>query len=178
MKHFLAVPALALFAATAMAQTDTTTGVATGTDAAAGSGETFGTNWSLSVGTTFFTDGENGTLRPIEELTSGWQSLPQEDRDMITADCQAFETAHGDAAAAGSTDTTGAAATDGTAGTTAGTDAGTTTTGTVDTGTADAGTADTSMTDTGTAAGRTDTSQPVGYDMAEMQAICDAVGQL
>lgn len=162
MKHFLAVPALALFAATAMAQTDTTTGVATGTDATAGSGETFGTNWSLSVGTTFFTDGENGTLRPSEELASGWQSLSQEDRDMITADCQTFEAAHGDAAAAGSTDTTGTAATDGTADMTAGTDTGTATTDT---------------TDTGTAAGGTDTSMAVGYDMAEMQAICEAVGQ-
>ena len=120
----LAVPALALLAVGAYAQTDTTTGVTTGTDtgttldtttgaatdaatgAATGmdSSSEFGTNWPLSVGTTFFTDAETGTLRTTEEITSGWQSLSQEDRDMIKADCVTFMAAHGDASTGASTD--------------------------------------------------------------------------
>jgi hypothetical protein len=149
MKHlFLALPAIVLVAAAAAAQTETTTGVATGADAAVGSGETFGTNWSLSVGTTFFTDGENRTLRSAEDITTGWQSLPQEDRDMIMADCQAFLAAHGEAATEGSTEATG----------------------TADTAAPDTGAAATAETDSALA-------MTAGYDIAEMQSICDAVEQ-
>ncbi len=99
MKFVFALPALALafVTATAVAQTSTGTGASTGVDAT-GAGQAFGTNWSLSVGTTFFTDGENRTLRSREEIASGWQSLSKEDRDMIAADCLVFQGAHGGAA--------------------------------------------------------------------------------
>lgn len=171
MKHvILAVPVMLLSVA-AIAQTEaiTTEGV---TGDAAASGE-FGTSWPLSIGTTFFGDADSATLRSTEELAKGWQSLSPEDQAMVRADCEAFLAAHGDgsadasAGASASTDTTasaGAAATDTTASGTAATD--TTATGTASTD-ADAS--------TGTDAA---TTAPAGYDMAEMKAICEAVGSL
>jgi hypothetical protein len=179
----LAVPATLILATAGFAQTTTT--------------EEFGTKWPLSVGTTFLTDDTNATLRPTEELTKGWQSLSPEDQTMIRSDCDVFMAAHGDAAAsgdasttAGSTDTTGTASTDTTTGsastdTATGTDTGTdtgTATGTdttTGTDTAQTGTASTDTTATGTTAtGDAATTAPVGYDMAEMKAICEAVGGL
>lgn len=159
MKHvMLAVPATLLFAAAAFAQTDTTTGTdaTTATTAAGTSGEKFGTNWPLSVGTTFFTDADSTALRPTEEVTKGWQSLSPEDQTMIKTDCEAFMAVHG---GAGDTATTGTAtdpATDGTAST-------------------DMSATGTASSDAGTDAA---TSAPAGYDMAEMKAICGAVGAL
>lgn len=187
MKHFMfALPAVAMVAGAALAQTDTTTGTGTETGATTGmstdaTGGMYGTNWPLSVGTTFFTDADSATLRATDEVTAGWQSLSQEDRDMIKADCTTFMAAHGDAAMEGSasTDAASGTATDtsttGDAATTAtGTDAATTATGT------DAATTGTSGTDT--AATTTDagaaTTAAAGYDMAEMKAICEAVETL
>jgi hypothetical protein len=114
----------------------------------------FGTNWPLSVGTTFFNEGDTTTLRDSSELSSGWQSLSQEDRDMIVADCELFMVAHGGASgtATTSTDTsaTGTAAVEspatGDATTSAGTDAATT--------------------------------AATGYTMPQMLAICSAVNGL
>lgn len=181
MKHVMfAAPLTAMIAAAALAQTDTTvgatvdaatgatTGAAVGTEASVDAGasvDTFGTNWPLSVGTTFFTDGDSATLRTTEEIGAGWQSLSQEDRDMIKADCEAFMAAHSDAAADSSASGTttegasGAAATDTTTSGTAATDA-----GTVE--------AETS------AATDAATTAPAGYDMAEMRAICEAALKL
>lgn len=111
----------------------------------------FGTNWPLSVGTTFFTEGESSTLRDTGEISNGWQSLSQEDRDMIVADCELFMVAHGGGAdTAASTTTTGTAAVEspatGDATTSAGTDAA--------------------------------TIAPTGYSMSQMLAICGAVNGL
>lgn len=182
MKHaFLAVPAVALFATGAFAQTDTTVGVTTGTDTgttvdattSAGmeaSSESFGANWPLSVGTTFFTDAESSALRTPEDLSSGWQSLSQEDRDMIKADCVTFMEAHGDTSTEASTSTT--TGTDTTAG--AATDGGTAT----DTATTDTATDTTAGASTGTASTDGTIATAVGYDMTEMKAICEAVGTL
>ncbi|RYE85293.1 MAG: hypothetical protein EOP19_09700, partial [Hyphomicrobiales bacterium] len=126
--------------------TDATTGAATeATGTATGdaggmsaSGE-FGTNWPLSVGTTFFTDADSATLRTTEEVTSGWQSLSPEDQTMIRADCATFTTAHSgtgmDASSGASTD-----ASTGTASTDMSTDTATTDTATTDTATGDAAT--------------------------------------
>jgi hypothetical protein len=167
MKHLIYALPVALFAAAAGAQTEPTTSTEMGV-----SGETFGTSWPLSVGTTFFTDSESGTLRPAEELSSGWQSLSQEDRDMITADCTTFLAMHGDAdastdtAASGTGDAATTTATEGAAasatGSTAATDSG---------DPAAAATSDVAVAGT---EGSTETSA-AGYDMAEMKAICDAV---
>ncbi len=196
MKHlFLAVPAVALFAAGAFAQTDTTTGATTGTDAgatvdatvdtttgattgtSADGSVTFGTNWPLSVGTTFFMDADSGTLRTSDEIGSGWQSLSQEDRDMIKADCLTFMAAHGDAAPTTGADASTGTSTDTTAG--ASTDAGaatdTATTGTATDTTADAATSTDTATGTGTASTEGTIATAVGYDMTEMKAICEAV---
>lgn len=167
MRNFiLAIPAVTLLATTALAQTDTTTeGATMGADT---TGEMFGTSWPLSVGTTFFSDADTAAVRSTEELGQGWQSLSQEDRDMILADCQVFMAAHGDTAAAGaeaSTDGDAAAA-----GTAAATD--TTTAAPAETTTTTTGTD--AATDTTGAA----TTPAPGYDMAQMKAICEAAGTL
>lgn len=168
-----ALPAVTFLAATAFAQTDTTTGSDTSTGTAATTGanaEMFGTNWPLSVGTTFFTDADTPTLRSTEEITSGWQSLSQEDRDMIVADCKTFMAAHGDAAADASASTTETAGSDGATTATEGTAATDTATTAETTGTASTGTADTGAEAATTAA--------AGYDLAEMKTICDATAGL
>jgi hypothetical protein len=158
MKHLIYALPLAFFSAAAGAQTETTP--ATEADA---SGETFGTSWPLSVGSTFLTDDESGTLRPASELSDGWQSLSQEDRDMVTADCTAFLAVHGDAdastdaATAGNSDSAAAATGDATASDNSAEAA--TTTG-------DAAVAG--------AEGSAEVSG-AGYSLAEMKAICEAV---
>jgi hypothetical protein len=166
MKHFMfSIPAVALLAVAASAQTDTTT-TGTAADAStAASGEMFGTNWPLSVGTTFFAGSDSAALRGTEEITSGWASLSQEDRDMVIADCKTFTSAHGDAAAGGTAETT--------TGTTA------------ETGKADTATTGTAGMDTAAGADATvttgaesATTVAVGYDMTEMKAICDTVSKL
>lgn len=174
MKHaLLAVPAVALFAVGALAQTDTTTGATVGTETTTevDASTSFGTNWPLSIGTTFFSDAENSTLRTSAEISAGWQSMSQEDRDMIKADCVAFMAEHGDAAAGASTDAATSTGTDASTDTTAGASTDTATTGTATDTTAGAS--------TDTASGTTSTegtiSTAVGYDLTEMKAICEAV---
>jgi hypothetical protein len=193
MKHLmLAVPATLFMATAGIAQTDTTAGAS---GEASASGE-FGTNWPLSVGTTFLTDDTSATVRTPEELSNGWQSLTPEDQTMIRTDCQAFLAAHADAGTSGDTSasdssaaTTGTATTEGATDSTASTDAtaGSTSTETTATDTAQTGTAATGTgTETDTGAASTDTTAtgdaaatvPAGYDMAEMKAICEAVGAL
>lgn len=150
----LALPATLLLAAGATAQSDATATESATPDAVA-AGE-FGTNWPLSVGTTFFTDADSATLRSTEELAKGWQSLSLEDRTMIKVDCQAFLAGHSDA---GTDASAGAMATD--SSTTA-----------ADTGSpTGAAASDGAMTDAAT-------TVPTGYDLAEMKAICEAVGSL
>ena len=142
-----AVPVAVLCAGAALAQTETTTqGDASGTATAGATGEMFGTSWPLSVGTTFFTGADSATLRSADELAKGWQSLSPEDQTMIRTDCEAFLAAHADEAAP----TEGGATAE--AGATA-----------PATGTAGS--------ESGTAA-----TVPAGYNLAEMQAICGAVG--
>jgi hypothetical protein len=174
-RFMLTLPALALSATVALAQTDTTGGT-TGTDAGTGAavgvgagGDKYGTNWPLSVGTTFFTDGESSTLRSAEELSTGWQSLSQEDRDMILADCETFRTDHG-------VDGASAASTEGTAGAASDTGTATATATAEGSGTGDATTA--TGTDAATTTAETGaTSTSAGYDMAQMMAICEAAQQ-
>jgi hypothetical protein len=177
-KLMFALPAMALIATAAVAQTDTT-GNSTGTDSTSAAtdstsattgmnatGQTYGTNWPLSVGTTFFSDETSSSLRGREDLDSGWQSLSQEDRDMIVADCDTFMAIHrGDA-----TDGSGTTSTDGTAGTSTGAST-STSTGTETTATESVATGDATAT-TGVDAA---TSAPTGYDMAQMFMICEAV---
>lgn len=163
MKHaILAMPAVALFSVGAFAQAESGVDVATTTDATAGaeaSGESFGTNWPLSIGTTFFSGADSSTLRTTEDVTTGWQSLSQADRDMVKADCVTFMDAHGNDAASTSTDASTGAETDISAETAA---------------EADAATAP----ETGTAGAEGTISTAVGYDRAEMKAICEAVEKL
>jgi hypothetical protein len=98
MKHvMIALPAAIFLAGATLAQTDTTTGTAATTPAPEAGAATgmFGTNWPLSVGTTFFSGPHSAALRSTEEITSGWQSLSPDDQTMIRADCEAFTAAHG-----------------------------------------------------------------------------------
>lgn len=169
-RALLSLPLLAAAASIAVAQTD-----ATDTPAAADETGMFGTNWPLSVGTTFFADEGTTSLRADGELKSGWTSLSQEDRDMITSDCALFMATHGDMAAGdaadgGATGASGAgdAAASGAAGdgsAEAGSDAA---------GAGDAGAASTGGTGTMTGA-ENGAVATTGYDLAQMKAICGAV---
>jgi hypothetical protein len=119
MKHLmLSVPVALLLGGPLLAQTATdpvtdpatgaatepATGAATGGLSGADSGApTYGTNWSLSVGSTFFTDADRQTMRTPEEIRSAWDSLPQEERDVVLAECERFSA---DTNAQGYTDTT------------------------------------------------------------------------
>jgi hypothetical protein len=98
---------------------------ATASDSESDAG-TFGTNWPLSVGTTFFQEGDSSMLRDQPEITSGWQSLSTEDRDMILADCDTFLAAHGSNSAAATGTATAESPATGDASATSGTDAATT----------------------------------------------------
>ena len=147
-KFILAIPAVTLLSLGAMAQTESGTDATSGTDANA----MFGTNWSLSVGTTFFDAANPGTLRAKEDIQTAWQSLTQEDRDLVVADCRTFMEAHGSAESSGAAVEGGA---------------------TADTSTGGASTDTTAQADATT--GDTGATAPVaGYDMAQMKSICEA----
>ncbi|MEI2808506.1 MULTISPECIES: hypothetical protein [Paracoccaceae] len=47
----------------------------------------FGETWGGTVGTQFFTDDTMGTLRSDDEIRNAWQSMTEEQRAMVTADC-------------------------------------------------------------------------------------------
>ncbi len=162
-QFFIAAPIALLLGSAVTAQTATD---GTATDGAtpitneADTGEmSYGTGWSESIGTTFFTDSERQTLRSQEEITQGWQSLSQEDRDMVTAECDRFSA---ETNAGGNMDTTteGAATTD----------------TTTDTATGTAAT-DTATTTEGSGAEGTATAA-AGYDLNAMMAICPAIQDL
>lgn len=157
MKLFmLAVPAVAALSFGALAQTESGTMATDGSDA----GATFGTGWSSSVGTTFIDNANPGELRSAEDISTGWQSLTQEDRDLVLADCKAFMEAHG-------TETSADAATAG-AGTTATDDASAAASDTAATSSGDVATDTTTQADAGAA------TTNAGYDMVQMKAICEA----
>lgn len=160
MKHLmLAVPVAALFAVPALAETATTDGSIDAEGATGEVGATYGTNWPLSIGSTFFTDAELTTMRSADEISQGWQLLSQEDRDTVLAECERFMTESG---ASGTGD---AAATDAT-----GTETGA--------ATAEGSTAGSGDMSTGAATGDgavADETTVVGYDMNAMMTICPTV---
>lgn len=90
MKNFIiAAPLAVLLGSVAFAQD-----AATGSDSSngvSGSG-VYGESWSQSIGTTFYTDADRTTLRSGEELTQGWSTLSQEDRDVVLAECERYTT--------------------------------------------------------------------------------------
>jgi hypothetical protein len=142
-----ALSASVAWSAVAMAQTDTP----------ATSGDRFGTSWPLSIGTTFFTGEGNATLQTGDELRNGWQSLSQADRDMIEADCQAFNEEHGLSDAEGAGDASVTITNDGVA---------------ADTESSVEGSAEVAD---GTETAPDSSVDEPGYDLVEMRAICDAV---
>lgn len=90
MKRFL----MAVSAATLMSGAAFAAG--TNTDSGTGGAEmeatTYGSNFSQSVGSTFYSDPEMTTMRSADELSTGWTSLSQEDRDMVIAECTRYRT--------------------------------------------------------------------------------------
>lgn len=76
-----------------------------GAEAEAGSGEA----WPSTVGTTFFTDSQMGSLRTPEEVQSGWSSLSADDQARVRQDCATYG---GGASATGTATDTTATATD------------------------------------------------------------------
>lgn len=95
MKPFIIAAPLALVLASGViAQTTATEDPADAT--------VYGTDWSLSVGATFFSDADNKTLRSPEEIAQGWQSLSEDDRNKVIAECERFSAATN---AGGNTDT-------------------------------------------------------------------------
>ncbi len=91
-----------------------------------------GANWPVSVTTVFFSDPERTTLRSADEVRAQWDTLSEEDREVVRRDCTAMTT---DAS------TTGGAASGG---------LNDSATGTAATGTSATGTATDSMTSSGT----------------------------
>jgi hypothetical protein len=161
-----------LAAGSALAQTNTTTNQPEGS----GSGSTYGTDWSSSLGAAMF--GEDGTtMRSVTEIATQWNTLSQDDKDMIRRDCMAYMQATG--TAAGSTGTAGTTTTTtgtGTAATGTGTaSTGTDTTTTTGTGT---GTASTGTASTGTASTGADTGSTLSVSMEQMEQICAATKDL
>lgn len=115
--YLLALPVAALMCGAAFAQTSDTA-----------TGSTYGTTWSETTGSMFYSDPEMTTMRTPEEISTGWSTMSQEDRDSVLAECARYRTDSGTTAAAGTgTADAGAAATTGTAETTTGADATTTT---------------------------------------------------
>jgi predicted Fe-S protein YdhL (DUF1289 family) len=170
-KFIIAAPLALLLGSVAIAQTsnDTSTGPATGDGGMDSS--SYGNNWSQSIGSTFFSDPERTTMRTSEEITSGWQSLSQEDRDLVIAECERYTTESAAIGADGSNLNTS-----GTDDTSSGESA--TTEGATDSASAEGG-ADTGDT-TGPATGDSvvagdSVSTAVGYDMNAMGSICPTV---
>lgn len=114
-------------------------------------GPTYGTDWPSSVGSLFFSDADRKTLRSREEIAQGWQSLSQEERAMVLAECERFSA---ETNAGGHSDTTATGAVG------AGGDA-----AMVGTGDGAAGSGD--ATEVGGAM--------VGYDLNAMMVICPAI---
>lgn len=163
MKRTLITIALAaqLAAVGAYAQTsNTTTGMTSGA-----SSVTFGSDWSMALGSAMF--GEDGTtVRQSTELSTQWNTLSEEDKSMIERDCMVYMQQTGDVtgttgAATGTTDATGTTGSSGTTGATG-------TTGTT-TGSTTGATA-------GTATG--DGSTPMTVTMEQMEQICEATKDL
>lgn len=154
-----------LAAAGAMAQTtDGITGTPSADTAAPLSGS-FGSDWSVSLGTAMF--GESGTgVRPASEIEAQWLTLSEEDRTMLRRDCMVFMQ---EAGTGMTPDATGSNA----AGATADTDA---------TGTGTAGSGMGAMgTDAIGTAGDTPTTGGTGMlnvSAESMEAICAATADL
>jgi hypothetical protein len=127
----------------AFAQTSATT---TGTSGLNAASSTFGHDWSTTLGLAMFGDGES-TLRSESELTSQWETLSDEDKDMIRRDCMMHMQQSG--GMTGSTGTTGSTSSS----------TGTTTGGA-----------------SGTAAGTpmTGSNPAINVSMEQMETICDA----
>ena len=94
MKRTILTLALAtqLAAGTAFAQataTDTHS-----SDTATGS-QTFGSDWSTTLGLALF-DEDGTTVRTDTEITAQWDTLSDEDKDMIRRDCTTRQTQSGD----------------------------------------------------------------------------------
>ncbi len=93
-RYFLTLSAATLMCGAAFAQTaDTATN-----KGAAQIGSNYGTSWSPAVGSTFFSDPDMTTMRTPEEITTGWSSLSQEDRDAVEAECARYTNDTGNAA--------------------------------------------------------------------------------
>ena len=71
----------------------------------------FGETWSGTLGSQFFTDDTMGTLRSDDDVRNAWQSMTEEQRAMVMADCDLAKTAGTDAAATGTASTEGSTAT-------------------------------------------------------------------
>lgn len=126
-----------------------------------GSTETFGSDWSSTLGSAIF-GAEGTTLRPSSELSTQWATLSAEDKAMIERDCLAYTEHSGDSSSTtGATGSTGATGTTGTNGTGGGTD----TTGMAGT---------TGTTGTTGAATSADGGTEITVSMEQMKEICTA----
>lgn len=139
--HLLSLPVAALMCGAASAQTPTT------------SGGMYGSTWSQSAGSIFYSDPEMKLMRSPEEVSNRWATLSQEDKDAVMEECVRCRADSGTTAATG----TGTAET--------GTDMAT---GTM----AETGTDTTTGTD-GAAAG--DATATMGVSTENMKTICDMV---
>ncbi|WP_284164797.1 hypothetical protein [Frigidibacter sp. SD6-1] len=104
----LATPILLIaMAAASFAQTETTGG----NDTADGqqNQRMFGQNWSDSMGGALFSDDRRETLRGDDELTGAWDTMSEEDRQMLRDDCHMMGNSAGTDASTDSSATGGSA---------------------------------------------------------------------
>ena len=143
-----------LFVTAAFAQTtDTTTGD-TGT---MGTGMSFGSDWSPTLGMALFAE-DGTTVRSATEIETQWNTLSTEDQDLIRRDCMMYM----QSTEAGATDGTGAETT---------TDATTATTTETDTETG-------TSTDDTTAMSEDGSTTMMDVSMEQMDQICAATQDL
>ncbi len=137
-----------LAAAGAVAQTTSST---TGTTDSGVMSDSFGSDWSKSLGSAMI--GEDGaTVRTESEIATQWETLSDEDKEMVRRDCEKYTEQ-----SEGTTDVETGSAT-------------TTTDSTVDT--SQSGTSDTT-----TGSSSTDTT-PMNVTMEQMAEICAATDDL
>lgn len=105
---FLALTIAAQLAAVA-AFAQTSDGTATSTDAATAA-DTFGSDWSTTLGTALFSE-DGTTVRAGTEIMTQWETLSDEDKAQVRRDCMIYMQVPGDTTTGSSTSTEGSTAT-------------------------------------------------------------------
>lgn len=149
---------LLIAAGTATAQTSTTATTGSSTDTSMGASTTLPSDWDDTIQGAFFTDGDNPSLVEESEMTTNWEALSDEQKEIVRSHCETVDTASTSTTMSGSAGTAGAAGTTGSAGSAAA--------DTATSGTTGSGRAATDTTAAGSSATDTDTTASTATDSA------------